>query len=758
MANLYGIEIVQSLPGRLRIRIKGLRGNQAFAESLMRTLRKKDKVLKVRANSISGKALIYYDYKMLSLKGLCLELSNIIDKIIPRIVLQEDSKELKKKNDSVINQKDIFEPEDIPIKTQITKAVFSGGVLLVLALKRAFFGKSYLARTTKVFNFAAFTTIAAGYPILRSGIEGLAKRRKLNNDLLISAATLVSLALKESITGLVVVWLVNLSTLFQTLTLEKSRKAIKEMLQGKEESAWLEVNGTEVSVPIETLKRGDVVVVHIGEKVPIDGEVISGEAAVSQAIITGESMPDTKKQGDKVFAGSIIEQGTIKVMAEKVGKDTSIARIVRLVDEASKVRAPIENIADRYSEKIVPMSFGLSALSYLVTRDFKRSMTMLIVACPCAAGLATPTAVSAAMGNAAKRGILVKGGNYLEKVGQTDVVLFDKTGTLTEGNPSVTDILSLHRNYSTDKILQLAASIENHTNHPLAKAVLKKADEMRLEISAAEEQKVIIGQGVMGTINNTVVIVGNELLMRENGVNTAKAKVKAEWLVFQGHTILYIAHGKALVGLIGIKDRVRDKSKTAVIKLREEGIEDIGLITGDCSEIGELVKNELGLDHMWANTLPEGKLEIVQRYQVQGKVVAMVGEGINDSPALAKADVGIAMGTGGTDVAIESADVVLADDNPEKIAVLFKLSNHTMQVVKQNFIFAVGINALGLLLGAGKVISPLTAAILHNLSTFGVVVNSSRLLNYNGDKRKGKRKDGRINGTGKQNEECNVSG
>jgi cation-transporting P-type ATPase C len=743
------IEVVQSLPGRLRVRIKGLRGNRYFAKSIENTLIRNEKIFTVMANPQTGKALILFDSKQLSTDKLYLEMLNSLELMISRVVSSGNMKSHVKSIGKKTEENEVFEPEDLPIESQVSKVALSGGLLLGLTIKRIFFGKSAFAGSTKINNLAALTTIATGYPIFRSGLEGLIKRKKLNNDFLISAATVVSLLLKESITGLVVVWLVNLSTLFQTMTLEKSRKAIKEMLQGKDEMAWLEVDGKEISVPIESLQKNDIIVVHIGEKIPIDGEVTSGEAAVSQAIITGEAIPIAKKQGDKVFAGSIVEQGIIKVLAEKVGKETSIARIVQLVDEASKVRAPIENIADRYSEKIVPLSLGLSALSYLITRDFKRSMTMLIVACPCAAGLATPTAISASMGNAAKRGILIKGGNYLEKVGKTDTVLFDKTGTLTEGNPAVITIEAVHKNYSAERILQLASSVESHTNHPLAKAVLQKADEANVEILQAIQQEVIIGQGVRGVIDEAVVMVGNELFMKNSGININTGKVKYDRMKLLGQTVLFAAHENALIGMIGIRDRVRIESGKAVKGLREEGVCDIGLITGDCEEAGELIKNELGLDKMWANTLPEQKVSIVEKYQREGKLVTMVGEGINDSPALARADIGIAMGTGGTDVAIESADIVLADDNPEKIVDLIRLSNHTMEVVKQNFIFAVGINALGLILGAGKIISPLSAAILHNLSTFGVVVNSSRLMNYSIDRKKGRRIGGRIKRIGK---------
>lgn len=747
--NFCRIEVVKSLPGRLRVRIKGLKGNRYFAEAIESTLKRNGKVFTVKANPQTGKALILFDSRQISVNKLYQEIINSLDIMISRAVSSRTSKLYAKSLYRKPNEIKVFEPEDLSIQSQISKVTLSGGLLLALTVKRIFFGKSSMARSAPINNLAALTTIVTGYPIFRSGLENLIKRRKLNNDFLISAATVVSLLLKESITGLVVVWLVNLSTLFQTMTLDKSRKAIKEMLQGKDEMAWLVVDGTEISVPIESIEKDNIIVVHIGEKIPIDGEVTSGEAAVSQAVITGEAIPVTKKQGDKVFAGSIVEQGTIKVLAEKVGKETSIARIVQLVDEASKIKAPIENMADRYSEKIVPLSLGLSLLSYLITRDFKRSMTMLIVACPCAAGLATPTAISASMGNAAKKGILIRGGNYLEKVGKTDVVLFDKTGTLTEGNPSVVTIEAVHKDYPPDLVLQLAASVENYTNHPLAKAVLEKANETNTILLPTDAQVVIIGQGVKGIVNGTVVMVGNELFMKNNGININKDRVKADRMKLLGQTVLFTAHENELIGIVGIKDKVRYESNRAIKGLKEEGVCNIGLVTGDCAETAEMIKDELGLDQMWANTLPEEKVNIVEKYQSEGKLVTMVGEGINDSPALAKADIGIAMGTGGTDVAIESADIVLADDNPEKIVTLVKLSNHTMEVVKQNFIFAVGINAIGLILGAGKIISPLSAAILHNLSTFGVVVNSSRLMNYSVDKKRRRRTGGRTKGPGK---------
>lgn len=723
------VEIVHSLPGRIRVKVKGLQDNKKLARSIERTFRINREVGRIKANSLTGKALIIFDPHSVSEKELLQEFARSLKYICEKI---RSAKEPIVKPGEQSREIKLYELEDLPLRTQYTQVIGTGIVLLFLVLKRLLWGKAAGAGSALVHTVAGLTTIITGYPILRSGVDHLLVKKKLNNDFLISVATIVSLLMKESITGLVVVWLVNLSTLFETLTIDKSRKAIREMLQGKEQMAWLEVEGTLVSVPIESLQIGDIVACHDGEKIPVDGEVVKGEASVSQAVITGESVPVHKILGEKVYAGSIVEEGSLRIKAEKVGEDTSVARIIQLVEQSSEVRAPIENIADRYSEKIVPLSFGLAGLIYLLTGDFKRSMTMLIVACPCAAGLSTPTAVSAAVGNAARKGILIKGGSYLEKVGSTDVVLFDKTGTLTEGKPSVRSVVIIDNNHTEESIIQLAASLEAQTNHPLAKAVVDRAGKLGLTMLEVTDKKVIIGHGVTGQVDGETVLIGSELLFEDQAVNIVRGKPKAYRLNLSGQTVLYVAHSGELIGLIGISDRLRQQSSQAIKRLRREaGVEKIGLITGDCAEIGKLVGQELGLDSVWSQVMPEDKVSIVKSFQEQGLTVTMVGEGINDSPALAQADVGIAMGTGGTDIAIESADIVLAGDDPDKVPSLINLSCRTLEVIKQNFIFAIGINALGLALGAGKWISPLTAAILHNVSTFGVVVNSSKMLTYN---------------------------
>lgn len=710
------LKIEHRLPGRVRLYIEGLKGKEALGHFLETELSQLPWIQKVKASPQTGRALVFFN----EAEGR--SLLNQVSALMQRWVAvpgRQPEKETK-----------VFEPEDLPVRYQLAQVVGSGLVLALLTAKRLFYGKASPERCDRYFGLAALTTIVAGYPIFRSGLEYFAKKGKMNNDFLISTATLVSLFLRESITGLVVVWLVNLSSLFQTLTLDRSRRAIREILQGKEQDAWLIVDGVRVSAPARQVKPGNLVAVHTGEKIPVDGIVRSGQGQVNQAPITGESIPVTRQTGEEVHAGTILEDGYLEIEALRVGEDTTVGRIIHLVEQAGEVRAPIENLADRYSEKIVPLSLGLAGAIYLLTRDFRRAVTMLIVACPCAAGLATPTAISAALGNAARKGILVKGGSYLQGAGEIDAVLFDKTGTLTTGKPKVTEVITLTPESSQEEILTLAASAEACNQHPVAQAVRQLALEAGIQPPAPESQEIQNGRGVRAAVHGRQVLVGSPGYMAEQGIKLLKAQKTIKKLGYWAQSACLVAVDGQLLGVVAVEDQLKPQSMEAIQLLRLEGVELLGLVSGDAPEPANRVADTIGVDRVWSQVLPEGKVAIVRELQQEGKKVAMVGEGINDSPALAVSDLGIAMGTGGTDVAIEAADIVLAGDDPRKVAEVIKLSKNTLQIIRQNFLFAVGINSLGLILGAGKLISPLTGALLHNLATFGVVVNSTRLLNY----------------------------
>ncbi len=730
MAYLF---IKHHLPGRVRLAVPLLRNRKGLCRQLESFLTLLPEIHSSKANPLTGSVLIHYRPRSFSPRSLLFITGKYLNQAADQrseaaAAFCGGQASLAPGDEKKVPVKTMA-PDELPIPLQVAQVTLGALVLSVLTLRK-FLGKKGHGHGGRGFNFCSAATLLAAYPIMRSGIKGIVQEKRLNNDLLISVATLVALMMGEGITALVVVWLINLSELLQSYTLDRSRRAIRKLLTSKNEQAWLLVDDTQVAVPVDRLNPGDIVVVHPGGKIPVDGKVLSGTAAVNQAPITGESLPAHKNQGDFVYAGTVVEQGSIHIYAEKVGDKTALARIIHLVEEAGNKKASIQNLADAYSYKIVPLSLLLASLVFLVTRDIHRTMTILIVACPCAAGLATPTAISAAMGNAASRGILIKGGCYLEAAGRLDTVLFDKTGTLTEGCPEVSTYASLDDHYTPEQIVAIAAAGEMHTNHPLAQAVIEKARQIKEEIPAYQDKELIIGKGLKFNLNGQQILVGNDRLMAEEQIDISRGEHFAKNMSGRGESIIFVVREQKLLGLIGVRDTLRKQSKYAIQKLKATGVKDIGLISGDNFHCAQSVGQGLGLTSVWSNMLPEDKVKVVQEKQRKGLVVAMVGEGINDSPALAAADIGIAMGVKGTDVAVESADVVLSGDDPAKVAQLIQLSRRTLQVIHQNFAFAIGANALGITLGTLKIISPFAAALLHNASTLAVVINSTGLITY----------------------------
>ena len=727
------IMIRHALPGRVRYEVPAIRFQKHICKALSSHLEALPAVKAVKVSHLTASVLVNYRSGSATANFFRQVIGNYLNHLAG-IASEAAATSITGRVSvpychSTALQQRVKEPVIVSIPVQAVQVALSGMVLLCMALKQLV-GKQAVKRGGGLFNLSSVTTILAGYPIFRSGIVDTIREKKLNNDLLISTATLVALAMGEGLTALTVVWLVNLSELFKTITMDRSRRAIGELLKNKQEQAWLLVDGTQVSVPVEKLRSGNVVVVHTGDKIPVDGRVITGTAAVNQSPITGESDLAYKQLNDQVYAGTVVEQGSISILAEKVGDATALSRIIHLVEEASNKKAPIYNLAEAYSLRIVPLSFLLASMVFLFTRDIYRTMSILIVACPCAAGLSTPTAISAAMGNAASRGILIKGGCYLEAAGKLDTVFFDKTGTLTEGRPEVSTYISLDDSYTPDQILTLAAAGEKHTNHPLALAVLNKARERRQKIPDYQDKEIIVGKGLKVLVNDEPILIGNSRLMKEENIDISKTLELKKEMHLRGESIIHVSRQAKIIGLIGIRDKLREQSKQAIHALKSAGVKEIGLISGDNAYCAKAVGCELELTDVWHDMLPEDKVGIIMLKQKQGRVVAMVGEGINDSPALATADIGIAMGVKGTDVAVESADVVLAGDDPAKVAQLVELSRKTMQVIHQNFAFAMGANALGISLGALRLISPFTAALLHNASTLAVVINSARLIKY----------------------------
>jgi cation-transporting P-type ATPase C len=527
-------------------------------------------------------------------------------------------------------------------------------------------------------------------------------------------------------------WLLNIGEHLQALTLRRTRRAIEDLVSLGSGRVWVVTSGgDEIEVSSDDLAPDDVVAVYEQAIIPVDGFVIAGEAVVDQAAITGESLPVYAAPGDEVFAGTLVRQGSLRIRTVRVGRDTTAGRILTRVEEAQADQAPIETIATRFSRRFVPASFALAGLTWLVTGDPRRAMTMLLVACPCAAGLSTPTAVSAAIGNGARRGILIKGGSHLEAAGRVSAVVFDKTGTLTVGRPLVTNVVAFAEGWSPERVLAYAASSEVHVRHPLAQAVVRHTEEAHIEIPIHEECEVLLGLGMRVVAGGDRLLLGSPRLMVRSGVPVGEDA--AQWisrLEAATETPICLAHNEQLVGLLGVTDAVRAEAAEVTSELRRIGIDRVVMLTGDTQETATAVAAHLGFEEWKARVLPEDKLEGVRALQQEGHVVAVVGDGTNDAPALAAADVGIAMGLSATDVAVETADVALAGSHLPHVVAVIDLGRRTLQVVRQNYALAIGVNTLGLLAGTLGTLNPVLAAVLHNASSVAVVLNSSRLIRH----------------------------
>jgi manganese-transporting P-type ATPase C len=618
--------------------------------------------------------------------------------------------------------------------TEVLRMVIGGAALALLGVRRYAFRRPPLLGPTGQL-VATGATVFMGYPFLRGALRSLRSGRA-GTDALVTAATVASLVLRENVVALTVLWLLNIGEYLQDLTLRRTRRAISDLLRGSSDTAWIRLadgpqTGTEVQVPIDTVQIGDDVVIHEHVAIPVDGEVVDGEAIVDQSAITGETLPVSIVSGSTVHAGSVVLRGRLVVRARAVGNETAIGRIITRVEEAQHDRAPIQTVGENFSRRFVPISFIVSAITLAITGDVRRAMTMLLIACPCAVGLATPTAISAAIGNGARRGILIKGGSHLEQAGRVDAIVFDKTGTLTVGRPVVTNIIAIHKDWQPEQVLAYAASSELHSRHPLAEAVIRSTEERRIIIPPHEECEVLVGLGMRTWADGRTLLLGSPSLLRSEKVRVSKKA--ADWvdkLRCQAETPLLLAVDGTLVGLISLRDEVRPESRDVLKKLRANGIRRIVMLTGDHPEIAKVVAGELGIDEWRAEVLPEDKLEVVRQLQDEGYVVGMVGDGINDAPALAAANIGIAMGLAGTDVAVETADVALANDDLGRLLDVGDLGTRAVEVVRENYGMSIAVNAAGLLIGAGGALSPVLAAILHNASSVAVVANSSRLIRY----------------------------
>jgi Zn2+/Cd2+-exporting ATPase len=571
--------------------------------------------------------------------------------------------------------------------------------------------------------------VVGGIPIMIGAVRGLI-RREMNVDELVAIAIVASVIFKEYLSAGFVAFMMLFGKILEDFTAERAKTALADLGKLTPSETCVFREGKEMHVPTGQVLVGDTVVVRPGERISVDGVVTAGEASVNQAAITGESAPIAKAKGSEVYAGTLSELGALEIAATRVGGTTTIARIVDLVEKAEENRAPVVRVADRYARYFTPVILVTSAVVYVVTRNITSALAVLVVACPCALVMATPIAVIAGVASGARRGILIKGGARLEAAGRVTAIALDKTGTITLGEPMVIKVEAL--DILTDRdILRLAAAAERLSEHPTARAIMDKARELGLEIGRAEEFHAVPGKGVIAKLDGLTIVVGTEKLLEEQCLACPPGMaLAARRMEEQGLTPLMVATSRDPLGVIGIADTVRRDVSRAVNHLGQSGISKVVMLTGDSPEVARRVAASVGINEWKARLLPEQKVEIIMELQQHGHKVAMIGDGVNDAPALAQADVGVAMGMSGTDVAMETADIVLVKDDILAAADAIDLSRHTLRTIKQNLAFALVFNVIGISAAASGFLSPVGAALFHNVGSVAVVVNSARLVGY----------------------------
>ncbi len=724
----------------------------ACAVKIESTLKKEEGIISVNVNFASEKVMVEYDPERVSILK------------IKEVVKDLGYEAQEGKRETIDEEKARRKKEIKNLKIRFVISLIFGLPLLYVAMgwMVGLPIPKFIANNQALIQLILTTpVIIAAFNLYTSGLKSLL-RRAPNMDSLVfigtSAAYLYSLAVS------VVIWLgiatfgvkdlyyeiaafilifILLGKYLEAVTKGKTSEVLKKLIGLQPKTAQVIKDGQEVKIPIKDVEVGDLVVVRPGEKIPVDGVVVDGYSGVDEKVITGESIPVEKKKGDEVVGATMNKTGMLKFKATKIGKDTLLAQIVKIVEEAMASKAPMQLLADKVSRWFVPVVMGIAVLAFILWffvfgMPFVFALTtliaVLIIACPCALGLATPTAIMVGTGKGAENGILIKSGQALELAHKLDVVVFDKTGTLTRGEPEVTDIITTS-NYREDEVLKFAAIVEKGSEHPLGEAIVKKAQEQKIEISDAEMFEAIAGRGVRAQFGNKEILLGTRRLMRDSRIDPTSFEEEMSALETQGKTVMILAVDKVVKGLIAVADTLKDYSKEAVDQLHQLGKE-VAIITGDNERVGKAIAREVGVDRVLAEVLPQDKAKEIKKLQKEGKIVAMVGDGINDAPALAQADLGIALGSG-TDIAMETGEIVLIKDDLRDVVTAIDLSGYTIRKIKQNLFWAFFYNSVGIPIAAGILypffgflLNPMIAAAAMAFSSVSVVSNSLLMKRY----------------------------
>lgn len=585
----------------------------------------------------------------------------------------------------------------------------------------------------KLFNLdlAWISIIFCGIPIIKDAIIGLVTEFDIKADVLVSMALIASLIIGETFAAGEVAFIMQIGAFIEEFTVRKSRKGIEKLVHLTPTLARVIINNEEKTINAKDVKVNDILRVNPGETIPVDGIIIKGKTSVDNSVMSGESIPLDLSEGDSVCSGAVNQFGSFEMKATKVGEDSSIQRMVKLVQSADASKAKIVGIADKWATYIVVAAFISALLTWIITGEIIRAVTILVVFCPCALVLATPTAIVAAIGNVSKHGILVKEGDALERLSSISKIAFDKTGTLTYGKPKVEEVVSLIDNIKNEELYEMIASCELYSEHPLGKAIVSSFKETyNKKIKIPEEFKMIPGRGVIAKVNNKKILAGNKHLLLDEKIKREDIRFIREKFRNQGKSIIYVAIDNKIGGYIILSDTLREESISMIESIKNLGISPV-LLTGDNKYVASRVAKQVKIEEVKAECFPQDKLNLIDEYEKNNKMVCMVGDGINDAPALKKSFVGIAMGNVGSDIAVDAADIVLVRDDINNLPHLLKISKRMMKTIKVNLIFSMTLNFVAVILAMTGLLGPVVGALVHNVGSVIVIINSALLLKYN---------------------------
>lgn len=620
------------------------------------------------------------------------------------------------------------------------KMTIVSGIFLICSLGLLICKKVFDLNIHPYLDPAWITIIISGYPLLYLAITRLFKQRWVSSALLISIAMIASIIVKEVFAAGEVAFIMAIGAILEDKTVEKAKKGIKKLISLIPQNARVVIdNNTTKEVNINEVKINDIVRVLPGELIPVDGKVINGASTINQAIITGESLPVDKEKGDNVYCGTTNCNGTIDIQTINVGENSSLQKMIKLVEEAENKKAPTQRIADKWATWLVPIAILLALITGIVVYitignennvALIRAVTILVVFCPCALALATPTSVMAGIGQATKYGVIIKSGEVIEEMGKVNCIAFDKTGTLTYGKLEVTDVITFS-NISKEELLEKTVSLENYSEHPLGKAIVEYGNKLGIKGNVVKDFLMIPGKGVSGYINNEQIICSNIKYLQELNINLNNTyDENINKLRKEGKALIFIANSKEIIGVIALSDVLRTEAIDMIKKLKKMNIKTV-LLTGDNEITANYFAKKLNIDTVYSELLPEEKVNCITKFQIEGYKVAMIGDGINDAPALKTSNVGISMGQIGSDITIDASGISLINDNLENIPYLFKLSSSTFKTIKFNITLSMCINLIAIFLSSFGILNPITGALVHNVGSVLIVLNASLVYNRN---------------------------